>query len=209
MTPGSRTSRSRLPTRRCTAFATPSRARPRTTRPAPRGTSSPAAARTPLSGLRKGAGDRALSFARILSFKTQAASADRNNVTERVRIFAAAGLVAVLALGGGFMLLGRGQGTSPAATKVIKPLHAVKKRTHKAVVPKKTHAAPKAKPTPKPKFKPKPSRPVIDGMPAAVALALQSYPVVVVSLYAPDSAVDKLATAEAREGAATAGVGFV
>jgi hypothetical protein len=130
-------------------------------------------------------------------------------VTERVRIFAAAGLVAVLALGGGFMLLGRGQGTSPAATKVIKPLHPVKKRTHKAVVPKKTHAAPKAKPTPKPKLKPKPSRPVIDGMPAAVALALQSYPVVVVSLYAPDSAVDKLATAEAREGAATAGVGFV
>jgi len=105
-------------------------------------------------------------------------------VTERVRIFAAAGLVAVLALGGGFMLLGRGQSSPSAAVKEIKPLHPV--RHH-----------PAAKPA-------KPAKPA-----AALALALRADTVAVVALYAPGSSVDELARAEAEAGAKDAGVAFV
>jgi len=47
------------------------------------------------------------------------------------------------------------------------------------------------------------------GMPVAVARALQKHSVVVVSLYSPQAGLDKLATAEARAGAAASGVGFV
>jgi hypothetical protein len=64
-----------------------------------------------------------------------------------------------------------------------------------------------AKRVAKPKSHPKPA--VVDGMPAALASALASHPVVVVSLYAPRSSVDELATAEARHGATLAGAGFV
>ena len=129
-------------------------------------------------------------------------------MTERVRIFAAAGLVAVLALGGGFMLLGRGQSSPSAAVKEIKPLHPV--RHHAAAKPaqKKTLAA-KPKAAPRPKTKPKRTPAVIDGMPAALALALRANPVAVVALYAPGSSVDELARAEAEAGAKDAGVAFV
>jgi hypothetical protein len=134
-----------------------------------------------------------------------------------MRIFAAAGLVAVLALGGGFMLLGRGP-SEPAAAPVIKPLHPVKK--HRAAAKKAPLAArkakakakvvvkPKAKPAPKPRPKHVPA--VIDGMPSALALALRDgEPVVVAALYAPGSSVDELARAEAQAGARAAGVPFV
>jgi len=131
-----------------------------------------------------------------------------------MRIFAAAGLVAVLALGGGFMLLGRSP-SEPAAAPVIKPLHPVKK--HRAA-PKKTvlvasKARAKVAPKPKPKPTPKPSAKrvpaVIDGMPSALALALRGRAVVVAALYAPGSSVDQLAKAEAEAGARAAGVPFV
>jgi len=138
--------------------------------------------------------------------------------------------VAVLALGGGFLMLGRGQTSSTAAAPAIKPLHPVKK--HVAAVPKQAtakkvvaakQAAPakkatpvKAKPAvktvPKPHVvaKPKAHPPaVINGMPSALALALRAHPVVVVSLYTPDSSVDSMATAEAKHGADAAHVGFV
>ena len=131
-------------------------------------------------------------------------------MTERVRIFAAAGLVAVLALGGGFMLLGRGQSSPSAAVKEIKPLHPV--RHHPAAKPAKP-AKPAQKKTlaAKPKAAPKPKRTpaVIDGMPAALALALRADTVAVVALYAPGSSVDELARAEAEAGAKDAGVAFV
>ena len=129
-------------------------------------------------------------------------------MTQRVRIFAAAGLVAMLALGGGFLLLGRGQSSTPAAVKQVKPLHPVKHHVRRPArkaahaTRRTTHAAPK-------KAKKKPVPAVIDGMPAAVALALRSAPVVVVSLYAPGSAVDRLATAEAQQGAKLSGAAFV
>ena len=47
------------------------------------------------------------------------------------------------------------------------------------------------------------------GMPVAVARAFRKHSVVVVSLYSPQAGLDKLATAEARAGAAASGVGFV
>jgi len=127
-------------------------------------------------------------------------------VTQRVRIFAAAGFVAVLALGGGFLLLG-GQSSTPAAVKQIKPLHPVKHQVRKSArkkARKTTHAVRRA-----PKKKRAPAAAVIDGMPAAVAVALRSSPVVVVALYAPDSDIDRLATAEAQQGAELAGAAFV
>lgn len=148
----------------------------------------------------------------------------------RLPVLAAAVGVAVLALGG-FLMLGRGQSSSTATVPVIKPLHPVKKHvttpapkqaTAKQVVaakkaaPAKQPTAVKAKPvvkaTPKPRVVARPKTPaptVIDGMPSALALALRAHPVVVVSLYTPDSSVDSMATAEARHGAAAAHVGFL
>jgi hypothetical protein len=143
----------------------------------------------------------------------------------RLPVLAAAVGVAVLALGGGFLLLGRGQTSSSAAVPVIKPLHPVAKHVTAApknvvhakhVVRVKKPAAVKAKPAvkaatePKAVAKPKAPAPlVIDGMPSALALALRAHPVVVVSLYTPDSGVDTMATAEAKHGAEAAHVGFV
>ena len=137
------------------------------------------------------------------------------SLSPRVRILAAALFVAVAALAAGFMLLGGSASSSQAALKTIKPLHPVNKAAKTAVKPKlkapaKSVAKPKAKPVKKvakPKMAAGPA--VIDGMPAALAHALASHAVVVVSLYAPRSSVDALATDEAKHGAALAGVGFV
>jgi hypothetical protein len=104
------------------------------------------------------------------------------------------------------MLLGGGSSSS-AAVPVIKPLHPVKKHAAKRAAPKVKAAK---KPAVKPKAKPKAHKPaVIDGMPSALALALRSRSVVVVSLYTPDSSVDAMATAEARNGARAADAAFV
>jgi len=122
----------------------------------------------------------------------------------------------VAALAAGFLLLGRSPSSSQAAVKTIKPLHPVKTPAKKAAKPKvKVPAKKPAKPASKPvrkvaKPKVPAARPaVIDGMPASLAHALALHDVVVVSLYAPRSAVDALATDEAKHGAALAGVGFV
>jgi hypothetical protein len=138
-------------------------------------------------------------------------NADRTSVSLRPRILAAVVIPAVLVLAGAFLLLGRGQGTSSAAVNEIKPLHPVKKHLTSASKP----AARKIKKVAarvavKPKAKAKPKGPaVIDGMPAALARALESHEVVVVSLYAPKSAVDAMATDEAEHGARLSGAGFV
>jgi hypothetical protein len=119
-------------------------------------------------------------------------------VSQRVRIIAVSAFVAALALGAGVFVLGRGQASSTAAVKTIKPLHPVK---HHVRTPAKRVAR-----TSRASLK---TRAVLDGMPADLALALARYDVVVVSLYAPHSSVDELATAEARRGAELAGAGFV
>jgi hypothetical protein len=81
--------------------------------------------------------------------------------------------------------------------------------------------APVRKPVTKPAAKPKPVRvapvplapataePVDDGLPRVLSAALSDHRVVVVGLYDPQAAVDEIALAEARAGAAAAGVGFV
>jgi len=122
-------------------------------------------------------------------------------VSRRVRIIAAAIFVAVLALGAGVFAFGRGQASSNAAVKTIKPLHPAKR--HMRATPK---SAARAK---RPAGAKRKAPAVIDGMPADLALALARYDVVVVSLYAPRSTVDELATEEARRGATLAGAGFV
>ena len=128
------------------------------------------------------------------------------SLNPRARILAAAGFAALLALAGGFLLLGRGQSSSSAAVPVIKPLHPVKK--HVAATAPRTKVP--AKIAVKAAVKPKAHVPaVINGMPSALALALRSHRIVVVSLYTPDSSVDSMATDEARHGALAAHVGFV
>ena len=128
-------------------------------------------------------------------------------MSPRLRILGAVA-VALLALAGGYLLLGGSTGSSTAAVETIKPLHPVKKH----VVATKKQPAPAAKKVTtavkaKPKRKPAPA--VIDGMPATLALALRSHRVVVVSLYTPGASVDAMATEEAKHGAALAGAGFV
>jgi hypothetical protein len=130
-------------------------------------------------------------------------------VSPRLRILGAVA-VALLALAGGYLLLGGSTGSSTAAVKTIKPLHPVKKQVvaakkQPAPQAKKVAAAVKAKPKPKRKAAPA----VIDGMPASLALALRSHRVIVVSLYTPGASVDAMATEEAKHGAALAGAGFV
>jgi hypothetical protein len=125
------------------------------------------------------------------------------DLSPRLRIVGLAVVLALLALGAGFLLLGR-QGSSNAAVKTIKPLHARPRHTQRkatAVVRKHAHKAARKKRAVR--------RAVIDGMPAALAHALEQNEVVVVSLYAPRSSVDLLATAEAKHGAELAGAGFV
>ena len=137
------------------------------------------------------------------------------SLSPRVRILAAAIFLAVAALAAGFMLLGGNPSSSQAAVKTIEPLHPVSKAAKKAVKPKaKVPAKPAKKLAPrpvkkaaKPKLAAGPA--VIDGMPAALAHAFASHAVVVVSLYAPRSSVDAMATDEAKHGAALAGAGFV
>ena len=135
------------------------------------------------------------------------------SLSPRVRILAAALVLAVAALAAGFMLLGGSPSSSQAAVKTIKPLHPVNKAAKKAAKPKAKVPAKKLAPKPAKKVAKKVARPkgpsVINGMPAALARALASHAVVVVSLYAPRSSVDAMATDEARHGAALAGAGFV
>jgi hypothetical protein len=72
----------------------------------------------------------------------------------------------------------------------------------------------KAKPAPVPLAKPKPAEPAApavdaNGLPRVLSTALAGNRVVVVGLHDPDSALDQMALAEAREGARAAGAGFV
>ena len=135
--------------------------------------------------------------------------------------------VLVLAVLGGvfatFMLARLGP-PSERETKVIKPKGAPTAAVRKPVAKPKAKARkqtvtpvarPKAKPKPKPVpvvpvAKPKPAEPKPDnGLPAVLNAALAQNRVVVVGLYDPDSAVDKISLEEARAGAEAAGVGFV
>lgn len=129
------------------------------------------------------------------------------SVSPQIRVVALVGILAALGLAAGMMALGRGQSASSAPPKVIKPLHPVRKQHPKAARAKHAKpAAPARKPTAKPAAKPAVAG---NGLPAALASALTAHDVVVVSLYAPDAAVDQEALKEAQAGASLAGAGFV
>ena len=130
----------------------------------------------------------------------------------RVKVIGLVVGLAVLALGGGFLLMSRGQPSSDAAEHTVIPLS--QRKGGKAAKPKakarpnRPARNPKARPKPAPKPKPKPPA-TDDGLPGALSAALARNRVVVVSLYAPDVELDDMAMQEARAGAAEAGAGFV
>jgi len=105
-------------------------------------------------------------------------------------------LLGVVVIAGGYWMVVRKHNTSSPRTASSTPVAT----TPTATTPSKTHthtATPPAR------------KLATHGMPVAVARALQKHSVVVVSLYSPQAGLDKLATAEARAGAAASGVGFV
>jgi hypothetical protein len=139
-------------------------------------------------------------------------------VSPPIKIAAICGLVFTVLVFGGLRMLG-GKGDSVATPHVIKhhPFGLGAKTTHKAAatpaVASKTHKTSKAAPVKKAPV------PVVDraaitaaraaGLPEALAQAFGRYRTVVVSLYNPYSQVDGTSFAEAKAGAALAGVGFV
>jgi hypothetical protein len=144
-----------------------------------------------------------------------------SKVSQPVRILALVGMLGALALGGGFVLLGKSAGSS-AAPKTIKPLHGHLKATtavaakHRASATTKATSAArvhKAKHAVKPKTA-APAKIAVaklpdNGLPPAVNQALLSHEVVVVSLYDPEALVDAASVGEAQAGAKLADVGFV
>jgi hypothetical protein len=109
------------------------------------------------------------------------------------------GLAALLALGAGVVLFTGGQSTSAAADHVIKPLHPVSKKAKAGA----RRAAARKVPAKKPK------RPAGQNVGQRLDALLAQRRVVIVSLYAPKSAVDELALREAEAGARLAGAGFM
>ena len=100
--------------------------------------------------------------------------------------------------------------------KLAKPAPVKKPAPAKAKAPVAKAEAPvaKAKPAAVPLAKPKPAEPAApavdaNGLPRVLSTALADNRVVVVGLHDPDSALDRMALAEARAGALAAGAGFV
>jgi hypothetical protein len=141
-------------------------------------------------------------------------------VSPPVRIAAIVGLIAALALGVGFMLMGHGGG-STSSPVVIR--HHPFGPGAKTATPAKPGAKAPTKPTAATKGGAKvtpvvhraPARPPAElaalaaGLPAKIAHALGQSRVVVVAISNPTSEVDAIAFAEAKAGAALAGVAFV
>ena len=159
-------------------------------------------------------------------FKSLVWDADSTPVTftlsPPVRIAAALGLIASVVLFGGMKMMGGGADEAPVSVHAINPHpFGIRKPTPTAAKPAPTKAklAKPAATATKPKAQPRPATPAIDraaiaaaikaGLPTPLATALGRYKTVVVSLYDPYSQVDGIAFAEARAGAALAGVGFV
>lgn len=113
--------------------------------------------------------------------------------TRQLRLFAI--LFGVVVLAGGYWMVVRKHSSTPT-TASSTPVST----TPTSTTPSKTHthtATPPAR------------KLATHGMPVAVARALQKHSVVVVSLSSPRSDLDKLASAEARAGAAASHVGYV
>jgi hypothetical protein len=143
------------------------------------------------------------------------------SISRQIRIVALLGLLAAVCLAAGLQLLNRSTNESATVAPTAKRVHPqtrqhVKAPAHK-VAPAKTKPAvsparhtPTRTPAVKHEAKPKP-RPAVgaNGLPTPLNDLLKKHPVVVVAFFAPDSPVDGTALAEARAGAAQAGVGFL
>jgi hypothetical protein len=127
----------------------------------------------------------------------------------RVKVIGLVVGLAVLALGAGFLLMGRSQPSSEAAEHTVIPLS--QRPGAKAKKRKAKQNRPSRKPVAKPASKPVTPKPTArdDGLPSALSAALARNRVVVVSLYVPDVELDDMAMQEARAGATAAGAGFV
>lgn len=90
---------------------------------------------------------------------------------------------------------------APAKKARVKAAAPAKPKTKPVVVP----VAPVRKPTEAPKGDPVDA----NGLPLVLAQALRKHPVTVVALYDPSSAIDEMALAEARAGAAAVKAGFL
>jgi hypothetical protein len=136
-----------------------------------------------------------------------------------VKIAALCGLLAIVLIPGGLMMMGRTSGDASTSAPIIRhhPFGPGLQTTKQTATPA-THATPKPATTRK-HAAVAPPQPVVEpsavqaalkaGLPAPLADALGEHDTVVVSLYDPYSQVDGISFAEARAGAALAGVGFV
>jgi hypothetical protein len=122
----------------------------------------------------------------------------KTNTSPRARLLAV--LALILAAGAcAYLLMQHSGGSSSASKPVLTQTNSTTGTTATT-----TQTTTTAKPRPKPKSKPKPSSGV-----AALDTALVNHPVVVVSLYAPNVALDTAAMNEAKAGAAAVDAGFV
>ena len=115
--------------------------------------------------------------------------------TRQLRLFAL--LLGVVIIAGGYWTVVRKHSSSPS-TASSTPVSTTPTST--TPTPSKTHSHTATPPA---------RKLATHGMPVAVARALQKHSVVVVSLSSPRSDLDKLASAEARAGAAASDAGFV
>lgn len=98
----------------------------------------------------------------------------------------------------------------PVTKAPAKPKAVVKPKPKAAVKPKtKPVAVPVQPPVRKPVEKPKGDPVDANGLPLVLSQTLARHPVTVVALYDPDAAIDQMALAEARAGAAAVNAGFV
>ena len=150
-------------------------------------------------------------------------------VSAPIKVFALVGVLAALVLGGGMMLMGRGQADVDTAPIVVPSKKAglldapaaAKKVAAKASAAAKNAAkpAPAAKPAatakPAPAVAPKPAVKTparliaTNGLPSRIVAQLQSHDVVIVALWGSGGKIDAMARDEAAAGANAARAGFV
>lgn len=132
-----------------------------------------------------------------------------------VRIAALLGVLATMLIGGGMMMLGRGEGAEAVPHAINPHPFGMRKPAAGAPSAKPAATAPRTKATVTPAAPKAPERPsamvvaLRAGLPLPIAKGLGQHSVVVVSLFNPYSQVDGISFAEARAGAQRAGVGFV
>ncbi len=126
----------------------------------------------------------------------------------RTRALAIVGVLAIAALGAGWMVLGRHQSTSSAAppTPIVPPTAT----TLTTTAPTSTTPAARAPTSTTPAASPPRAPASTEGqLPVAIRQALAANHVVVVALYDPAAKVDNTALSEAGAGAHLAGTTFV